>query len=158
VLQQQTLKGLQEVIKPPAPSPSSAPASSRVAKAFGDPPGSKGHTFYDHFVTDGDRDAPRKKNAYVQLLRKQLHVCNAVMSFAELARQRSPFPRVLIYPSTWMEHKESQQKENKFTETSMRLLQLAAERYEVQLVPVEPMLEVGSGEFFQPDQHGIHGN
>ena len=87
------------------------------------------------------------KVAYVQLLRKHIHVCNAVMLFADLSRERSPAQRLILYPSDWNEQKENQASMTPYLETSMRLLQRAAKRYGVQLLPVKPILELGVGQY-----------
>lgn len=150
VLQQQTVRGLQEALKPPPPptptlSPSPPPPSSAVAKEFGSPPGSKGHAAFEEHVSPRKPEGGWRNVAYVQLLRKHVHVCNAVMLFAELSRERSPARRVILYPSDWDEQKESQKVMKPYLETSMRLLQRATKRYDVQLLPTKPILALGVG-------------
>lgn len=149
MLQQQTVRGLQEALKPPPPtptlSPSPPPPSFSVAKEFGSPPGSKGHTAFEEYVSPRKPEGGWKKVAYVQLLRRHIHACNAVMLFAKLSRERSPARRVILYPSDWDKKKESQKAMTTYLETSMRLLQRAAKRYDVQLLPIKPILALGVG-------------
>ena len=83
--------------------------------------------------------------AYVQLLRRHVHVCNAVMMFAELERQGSLASRVIIYPKKWNRRVEGQTVFDRSRGTSIRLLQMAAKRYKVVLLPVEPVLQVNEG-------------
>ncbi|MCJ1257851.1 hypothetical protein MMC24_005677 [Lignoscripta atroalba] len=167
VLQQQTVRSLQAAIRPPPPpppapistlSPSPTSPSSAVAKPFGNPPGSRGHTL--HYASSSSSLSLNSSTpaggwarvAYVQLLRRHIHVCNAVMVFAELARQKSPARRVLLYPSVWdrrfaQQEQEEEQQQGEMgpaMETSMRLLRVAARRFDVALVPISPVL--GRGE------------
>ena len=80
-------------------------------------------------------------------------MCNAVMVFAELARQKSPARRVLLYPSVWdrrfaQQEQEEEQQQGEMgpaMETSMRLLRVAARRFDVALVPISPVLGRGEG-------------
>lgn len=87
-----------------------------------------------------------KKVAYVQLVREHLHVCSAVMLFAELARQKSKAERVLLYPKSWNRSQDKvQEPMNPYMETSRRLLKMAADRYGVVLRAMEPMFEGADG-------------
>ncbi|SLM39784.1 Nucleotide-diphospho-sugar transferases [Lasallia pustulata] len=67
------------------------------------------------------------------------------MLFADLSRERSPAQRVILYPSVWDEQRESQKAMTPYLETSMRLLQRAAKRYGVRLLPIKPILGLGVG-------------
>ena len=79
----------------------------------------------------------------MQLVRKHVHVCNAVMLFGVLKEQDSMAQRILMYPSAWdvssedMKSKETGKEESKAVETSKRLLQRAAKEYKVMLQPIE---------------------
>ena len=77
------------------------------------------------------------KVAYVQLLREHIHVCNAVMIFAELDRQESLAQRLLLYPKEWHDQQSGQRNPDVHIETSLRLLKNAAKRYKVELEPVD---------------------
>ena len=84
--------------------------------------------------------------AYVQLVREHLHVCSAVMLFAELARQKSKAERVLLYPKVWDRVGDrSQEPMDRYGETSRRLLNMAADRYGVVLRPREPTPDEANG-------------
>ena len=80
----------------------------------------------------------------MQLVRRHLHVCNAVMIFGVLKEQDSMAQRVLMYPSMWdmsteeMKSREIGNDERKSIKTSRRLLQRAAKEYKVMLQPIEP--------------------
>ena len=72
-----------------------------------------------------------------------MHVCNAVMLFAELQRAKNKAARVLLYPSAWdfKTEREDEAESVQRAETSKRLLQMAAERYKVVIQPVGPLPE-----------------
>ncbi|KAI9879611.1 MAG: hypothetical protein M1830_007971 [Pleopsidium flavum] len=150
VLQQQTVRNLQAAIRPPPPPPSStlsssasaAASASAVAKAFGDPPGSRGRIAYEEYLVESRPTGGWKKVAYVQLVREHLHVCSAVMLFAELAKQKSKAQRVLLYPKAWNKRRDMiQEPMEPSMETSRRLLKMAADRYGVVLRAMEPMVD-----------------
>jgi len=154
VLQQQTVRNLQAAIRPPpppassilSPSASAAASASAVAKAFGDPPGSRGRIAYEEYLVQSRPKDGWKKVAYVQLMREHLHVCSAVMLFAELARQKSKAQRVLLYPKAWNKRRNRvQEPMDPHIETSRRLLKMAADRYGVVLRAMEPMVDDADG-------------
>lgn len=86
--------------------------------------------------------------AYVQLVRSHMHVCNAVMIFAELENQESLAQRLLLYPKEWDEAGSGQQLLDTRMATSKRLLRDAAIQYKVMLQPVEPMIKLKSGRHY----------
>lgn len=144
VLQQQTVRSLQAVIKP-QPVVVQPPPSPVLAKHFGTPPG---HSFYDKYLASNRPKGGWAKVAYVQLIREHLHVCNALMLFAVLEDQESMAQRVIMYPKGWDARVSDQQALNPQIETSKRLLRDAAKNYRVMLQPVEPMLKSGGESTF----------
>ncbi|KAL9631746.1 MAG: hypothetical protein Q9204_004098, partial [Flavoplaca sp. TL-2023a] len=141
VLQQQTVRSLQAIIKPqPVVVP---PPSPVLAKHFGTPPG---HSFYDKYLASNRPKGGWAKVAYVQLVREHLHLCNAVMLFATLDDQESMAQRVIMYPKEW--DATPQETLDPQIETSKRLLRDAAKRHKVMLQPVEPMLKSGGRSMF----------
>ncbi|KAI4281345.1 MAG: hypothetical protein L6R35_005675 [Caloplaca aegaea] len=145
VLQQQTVRNLQAVIKPQPVAP--PPPSPVLAKHFGTPPG---HSFYDKYLASNRPKGGWAKVAYVQLVREHLHVCNALMLFAVLEEQESMAQRVIMYPKAWDQKVDGQSPLDPHVDTSKRLLRGAAKRYRVMLQPVEPMLKVAGGESVFP--------
>lgn len=144
MLQQQTVRNLQAVIKPP-PVVVQPPPSPVLAKHFGTPPG---HSFYDKYLARNRPKGGWAKVAYVQLVREHLHVCNALMLFAVLEEQESMAQRVIMYPKEWDVKQSGQGVLNPHIDTSRRLLRNAAKRYRVMLQPVEPMLKSGGRSTF----------
>ena len=142
VLQQQTVRSLQAALRPP-PAPTPTPPSPVLAKHFGTPPG---HSFYDKYLASNRPKGGWAKAAYVQLVRQHLHVCNALMLFAELEGQESMAQRVIMYPKDWDTKRNEQTMVGPQVETSRRLLKDAAKRYRVMLQPVEPILKTKKGE------------
>lgn len=137
VLQQQTVQSIQAAIKPPPPVPTPSPDPSRaIAKSF-DNPG--GHLYFDKFLAANRPKGGWAKVAYAQLVRDHLHVCNAVMLFAELERQESLARRVILYPQEWHLSESNQDISSVHIETSLRLLKTAEKRYKVQLQPLSQM-------------------
>ena len=99
---------------------------------------------------DGTTRSPNwKKVAYVQLVRRHIEACNAVMLFAELERQDSPAQKILLYPKAWEVELENSESVDKNLDTSIRLLRRAAARYAVTLVPIQPIVESDGGKDMQ---------
>lgn len=76
----------------------------------------------------------------MQLVRKHVHLCNAVMFFGVLKEQESMAQRILMYPSAWDDTnslKSESQEERRIAETNQRLLQRAAKEYKVMLQPID---------------------
>lgn len=143
VLQQQTVRSIQAAIKPPPPPPLPSPDKRReVAKSFG---ASSSHLYFDKFLAANRPKGGWGKVAYAQLVRDHLHVCNAVMLFAELDRQESLARRLILYPKEWHISKSNQGGNSVHTETSLRLLKNAERRYKVELQPVSRMEETQNG-------------
>ncbi|KAK4991080.1 hypothetical protein LTR66_006629 [Elasticomyces elasticus] len=154
VLQQRSVKGIQDAIKPrlpPPPPPSTPPtplaSSMSSSRLFGGAPGSKGHAAYQHYIS---HQQPRvtvdwNRLAYVQLVKSHDEVCNAIMLFGELHRLKSPARRVLLFPQSWALEKQAKKGEyaDPYLDTSRRLLRMAARRYRVELRPAEPFVDGG---------------
>ncbi|OJD28659.1 glycosyltransferase family 8 protein [Diplodia corticola] len=145
ILQQQTVRGIQEAIKPRLPQPK-APVpeepfnpNARLARVLGsrDPA-------HEKFIAETQVDW--RKLGYVQLVTHHRDVCTAVMQFAELHREKSPASRVLLFPRAWIEDEED---DDPYLETSRRLLRAAARRYRVVLRPVDPVIK-GDGDSTRP--------
>lgn len=66
-----------------------------------------------------------------------MEVCGAVMLFAELAKEKSPAARVLMFPRTWTTDKS--EKADPLLGRTRRLMRLAARRWNVSLRPMEPI-------------------
>jgi hypothetical protein len=144
ILQQQTVQGLQAVIKPRIPkpiynaAPISYPTVNPVARASR--PIFKAHSPSDSHDVLYNRQKHAKKSvdwnklAYAQLVKSHGEVCGAVMLFAELARQRSPARRTLLFPRTWTVDK-TEERDPDLARTR-RLLRTAARRYGVDLRPI----------------------
>ncbi|KAL4887890.1 nucleotide-diphospho-sugar transferase [Aspergillus ambiguus] len=78
--------------------------------------------------------------AYSQYATSSAYLCNAVMVFESLQRLGSRAQRVLFYPENWDVAVESSQ------DRDSQLLQMAAETYNVMLIPVDDeMMEAGAG-------------
>ncbi|KAM0701609.1 hypothetical protein Q7P35_010517 [Cladosporium inversicolor] len=152
VLQQRTVKGLQDAIKPRIPQ---APPSLNVqtpfsdsvqpSRMFGGSIGSKGRVAYQKFMRTEDASAGVnwKRLAHVQLARTHHDVCNSIMVFGELHRLKSPARKVLLFPKSWAAEKEAAKgaMSDPFMDSSRRLMRMAARRYGVELRPVDPIAE-----------------
>ena len=73
-----------------------------------------------------------------------MDVCNAVMVLAELARQKSRAKRILLYPREW-DLQEGRIGASHDLDTTLRLLKVVSNRYDVVLSPVYPIVEVSEG-------------
>lgn len=129
ILQQQTVRNLQSIIKPlPPKSPpttsSSAPAPTQLLLA----------------TTTADVDWSTV--AFAQLVSEPSLVCEAVMHFAVLERHNHQAQRVLLYPRTWDKRRTGERTMVDTTlSTARRLLDQARLRYGVQLMPMDPLFE-----------------
>ena len=132
---------MQRAIKP-TPKPSPKPSPSVVAQPFGDPPGSKGHEAYQIQLGANQPAEGWKRVAYAQVVTDHRLVCNAVMVFGELHRQKSPAQRVLLFPKAWAETTKTG---DPYTDTSRRLLKRAAKRYGVVLQPIGTIIPGATG-------------
>lgn len=136
VLQQQTVQSIQAAIRPqPAISTPSADAWQVIAKSFSSPT----RHLSNEFLASNRPTGGWAKVAYAQLVRDHLHVCNAVMLFAELERQESSARRVILYPREWHFPESNPETSSAHIETSLRLLKTAERRYKVELQPVSQM-------------------
>lgn len=133
MLQQQTVRSIQAVIKPPKspslPLPNTDPA--RVAKHFGNPQAN------EKYLVKYKPKGGWAKAAYVQLIREHLHVCNAAMLFAKLASEESMARKVMLYPKEWHSQQNGIGASDLKVETSLRILKSAEKRYKVELQPVD---------------------
>ncbi|TKA81312.1 hypothetical protein B0A49_00311 [Cryomyces minteri] len=180
VLQQQTVHSLQAAIKPrlpptpppPLPDANSSSTSSSLALSTNDsvnennikPPrastvDSRAHTATQAYLSpkqpsEAAADVDWRTLAHVQLVASHAAVCSAIMLFGDLARQRSPARRVLLFPRSWAVEKRRAKKgavADPYLDTSRRLLRLAARRYGVVLQPVEPLQAGMEGEGVDED-------
>lgn len=169
VLQQQTVQGLQQAIKPRLPPPPPSLAANNYIKPlaeelessrlFGGSLGSKGHVAYQKYVKveqDPSKSVDWNRLAHIQLVRTHHEVCNALMVFGELHRLKSPARRVLLFPQAWAAEKKARRGDvsDPFLDTTRRLLRSAVRRYKVELRPTSPVIE-GSGEEARPDIYSL---
>ncbi|KAL1301462.1 hypothetical protein AAFC00_005712 [Neodothiora populina] len=163
VLQQQTLHALQATLRPRNPTdPRSnsvldnspqVPLSDTLQSSskFGGSLNSPGRAAYQahvsshHKPTDAHVEtAPDwTRLAHVQLVKTHESVCNSIMLFSALHRQRSPARRILLFPATWATdlNPVAGGSYDPFILSTRRLLKLAARRYRVELRPISPLLE-----------------
>ncbi|MCJ1479617.1 hypothetical protein MMC13_008303 [Lambiella insularis] len=145
VLQQQTVRNLQAAIHPPPPPGPNVTSSAPEARPFGYPLGSDGYASFQKYLDGLSSSIDWNRAAYVQLVTTHMPVCNAVMIFAELALQKSPARRVLLYPKQWDLEAEGGIEGDQELERTMRLIEVASERHDVIRLPIEPMLEAAEG-------------
>lgn len=91
---------------------------------------------------------------YVQLVREHVELCSAVMLLSDLHRMKSPAKRILMFPRLWLQQTEEAKKEkwNPELSTTWRLLKNAARRYNVQLIPMETIVDGADGEIVFHDE------
>lgn len=107
-----------------------------LQKHFGRPPGRVG--FYDKFLVKNKPRGGWAKVAYVQLVRRHVEVCGAVMGMREVERGESMAQRIIMYPQEWDRRlEEGNGGEEGRRETSRRLLRKAAKEYRVMLQAIE---------------------
>lgn len=73
----------------------------------------------------------------MQLARRHVEVCGAIMGFARLEKEESMAQRIIMYPREWDMKPEEGKKRNPHVETSRRLLRKAAKDYKVMLQPID---------------------
>lgn len=124
-------------IHPPI-RPTESTTTSSIAVTFGNPSG-----LDEQLVLAANSDITEwKKLAYVQLVREQDQICNAVILFAELSRQASLAERVLLYPRAW-ETALNQPGTSTLASSAqaLRLLHKTAEHHRTVLIPIDPLLD-----------------
>lgn len=147
VLQQRTVKGLQEALKPRIPQ---RPASLQDepefvelhrSRLFGRDGGAKIiKTDYDRDVHTSDAQRlDWNRLAHLQLVQRHHDLCAAIMVLAGLHEMRSPAKRILMIPSAWVQQKKKGESEDPYLDSTRRLLRLAHRRYGVLLQPMEPI-------------------
>ena len=143
------MRSIQAAIRPlphPPPPPNPNPSNNvRIAKSFGTSAKLNEEAARQHWVLAEKVATDWTRLAYVQLLRRHADVCNAIMLFAELERQDSNAWRILLFPRSWEEVSTRHQQSTTSTQTSLRLLRKAAERYQVELLAIEPILNTSEG-------------
>jgi hypothetical protein len=146
VLQQQTVRSIQAVLKPPVASPVEIEQIKTKPKTITSlrSDTSRPSVNWDHL-------------AYVQLVKEPTAVCEVLILFAELQRQGSLADRVLLYPRSW----DESERENSIPAsrihmaTARRLLKTAAARYDVRVHPIDPMVEDADRMSPVPFQHTL---
>ncbi|KAI9894976.1 MAG: hypothetical protein M1814_000197 [Vezdaea aestivalis] len=121
VLQQQTVRSIQAVIRPPTPSKSANAASPLLSLPS---------------LRSDDAPPPKvrwDRLAYVQLITSPEGICEVLLLFAELHRQGSRADRLMLYPRAW-------DKGHGGGAAARRMLDLSMERYGVKAWPVDPFL------------------
>ena len=161
MIQQRTVTGLQEALKPrlpqPPPSfsvqPAQQPLGSELqpSRLYSSRRDGDGHVAYTDFGKAKDAASANvewKRLAHVQLVKDHHDVCNAIMVLAELHRLKSPAKRLLLFPQAWAAEKKAQKGDlsDPFLDSSRRLMRVAARRYGVELRPVSPVIKGASGQ------------
>ena len=160
VLQQRTVRNLQRAIGPhyDDTSPSTfhpRPVENGPPLTFDDRPKSPGSGggLLQSVLSIGGRKPPSggwRSVAYVQIVREQVAVCNALMVFAALEKGGSRAGRVLLVPRHWVED-EADETPNEM-DTTWRLLKTAVAELGVVLRPV------AGEQGISPPSHGILGD
>lgn len=153
VYQQQTVKGLQDAIKPRIPQvppslnvqPPAEGIELQQSRFFGKQDNGARITY-----TDFDRDVHNSAGAginwarlaHIQLVRNHHDICTAIMVLADLHNMRSPARRVLLFPKEWAEEKKAAKGDvsDPYLDSTRRLMRMAARRYRVELRPIEPIM------------------
>jgi hypothetical protein len=150
VYQQQTVKGLQDAIKPRIPQ---APPSLAIqqpesvdlqrSRFFGKQQSHARITYtdFDRDVHSAGADINWARLAHIQLARSHHEICSAIMVLADLHTMRSPARRVLLFPKEWAEEKKAAKGDvsDPYLDSTRRLMRMAARRYRVELRPIDPI-------------------
>lgn len=154
------MRSIQLALHPP-PTPAIPVTNPVLQKHFGQPPG-YGNGFYEKFLAKNKPRGGWAKVAYVQLVRRHVEVCGAVMGMREVERGESMAQRIIMYPREWDRKVEGGEDsgygedEMRSRETSRRLLRKAAKEYRVMLQAVEsiPVVE-GSGDLTEEERYPL---
>ena len=124
ILQQQTVRSIQAVIKPlPEPTSTSEPLSRQESLAT--------------------ENIQWEKVAYVQIIQHHQEICSTAIIFAELAQKRSIAKRVILYPKEW--DYVTIHGQGRLQERNTRLLRKAASRYNIILRAIEDADQTDGG-------------
>lgn len=139
MLQQQTVRSIQDVIKPRIPSPR---ASNAQSTQIVNPRSRSSRNVFSLKREPAQEqlakaDVNWNRLAYVQIVKSHQDVCSAVMLFGELVRTKSPGQRVLLVPESWfLDQKKGEEEQDPRIFTTRRLLRKAARKFRVTLVPM----------------------
>lgn len=157
------MRSIQLALHPP-PAPPIPITNPVLQKHFGQKPPGYGNGFYDKFLAKNKPAGGWAKVAYVQLVRRHVEVCGAVMGMREVERGESMAQRIIMYPREWDGTVEEgggggegeMEREKGRRETSRRLLRKAAKEYRVMLQGVEsvPATE-GSGVLTEEERYPL---
>ncbi|GAB7337537.1 hypothetical protein MBLNU457_g2857t1 [Dothideomycetes sp. NU457] len=154
-LQQQKLRGLQDVLRPNIPTPpqvepvqlAKLSETVKASRAFGGRPGSAAHDAYDEYTLPSGSSGTILSTdwtrlAHVQLVTNHHDVCSSIMLLSELHRLKSPAKRVLLFPQAWAMEKGGKKGfvDDPYLDTTRRLLKLGARRYAIELRPISPVV------------------
>lgn len=150
VYQQQTVKGLQDAIRPKFPQAPPSPGVQQPesvelqrSRFFGKQAAGARITYtdLDRDVHSAGADINWNRLAHIQLVSNHHDVCSAIMLLAELHAMRSPARRVLMFPKEWAEEKKAMKGDvsDPYLDSTRRLLRMAARRYRVELLPTDPI-------------------
>ncbi|KAF2674425.1 hypothetical protein BT63DRAFT_435535 [Microthyrium microscopicum] len=144
ILQQQSLEQLHATLRPQQPSPrhNSNPvptieytnSRSRLSRPLG--------RLQEQIHWHEPKAFDWSKLAHAQLATGPEQLCHALILFHELHRLRSPAPKLLLFPKSWVEERESGQEvpeRNGDLDISLRMLKKASRQYGTILVPVSPV-------------------
>jgi len=89
--------------------------------------------------------------AYAQIARNHEDLCHSLIILHELHRLKSPAPRLLLFPRTWVdEHGGEEEGVTRELDQSLRLLKKASRVYRAVLVPMETFESGANGKFEHP--------
>jgi hypothetical protein len=149
--QQESVRGLQDAIKPRIPQApaslavqdSSSPSTNDFSRSrfFRNEKGHIAFTDFNRDVQSAGANINWKRLAHIQLVRNHHDVCGALMVLADLHTMRSPARRVLLFPKEWAEQKKAEKGDvsDPYLDSTRRLMRMAARRYQVELHPVDPI-------------------
>ncbi|SMQ49335.1 unnamed protein product [Zymoseptoria tritici ST99CH_3D7] len=160
VYQQQSVRGLQDAIRPRIPQ---APRSLAVqdpsntgtndfakSRFFRNERGHVTFTDFNKDVHSAGANINWKRLAHIQLVRNHHDICGAIMVLADLHTLRSPARRVLLFPKEWAEQKKAEKGDvsDPYLDSTRRLMRMAARRYQVELHPVDPVPSADGSETY----------
>lgn len=116
---------------------------ARLKRSFGSRDNSLDDAFQQYLTATTEPEINWNRLAHVQVVRSHDEVCSAVMLFGALHGMKSPAQRVLMFPRLWT--KDAGEDVDPYLGTTRKLLQMAARRYRVDLLPVEPFISGADG-------------
>jgi hypothetical protein len=126
-------------------------AAASIAVPFGDPPGSPAYEAYQKVLL-----GKGPKVGHVQVVASHGDLCMSLLVLAGLRKRGSKLKAILVYPGAWLQEGGAPgegEKEREAMARSLKLMEMASERWGITLISVPPIVD--GGNVFSPQSYPL---